>query len=452
VSLMKQRVRPSLTQDCGDPVSAPCDVERSPALLAVHLFPEPWCEDSLGEVTRLPDHSGQETNERRQVEIAGLYRQLRETEQRTDEFLAVVGHELRGPLAAIHDAVQIACLTGPGDPEHRSATSVIERQVVNMTRLVDDLLDAARVKHGKIQLQSERVDLKDVVERALETSRFLIDSKKHDLNVSFPEQSVLVEGDLSRLSQVVSNLLANSAKYTEVGGRIELAVEAHGDEAILRVRDTGAGIAPAMLPLVFELYTQVPGCENRSEGGLGIGLSLVRHLIDLHGGGVQATSAGLGHGSEFVVRLPLLSRAPLPAGARNERVVTAAGPARRILIIDDNKDSADIMATLLRMTGHEVRTAYDGSTALEMARLQPPDVVLCDVSMPGMSGLEVARRLRQDPGLRDALLVATTGYGRQDDKVRSEEAGFNAHMVKPMDLEALQALLGRATSLASRST
>ena len=265
-------------------------------------------------------------NERRQVEIAGLHRQLQEIESRTDEFLAVVGHELRGPLAAIHDAVQIACLTGAGDPEHRVATSVIERQVLNMTRLVDDLLDVARVKHGKIRLQSERVDLKHVVERALETSRILIDSRKHHLNVSFPEQAVLVDGDLSRLSQVVSNLLANSAKYTEAGGRIDLAVEAQGDQAILRVRDTGAGIAPAMLPLVFELYTQVPGCENRSEGGLGVGLSLVRHLIDLHGGRVQATSAGLGHGSEFVVHLPLLPRASPAPNLGKVHVVTPAAP------------------------------------------------------------------------------------------------------------------------------
>ncbi len=325
MSLQDQRVRPSPTPDRDEQVPAPCDIEPSPALRVVHSFAEPSREGGLGETPQLPDRSGVEVNDRRQVEIAGLYRQLRETEQRTEEFLAVVGHELRGPLAAIHDAVQIACLTGAGDPEHRAATNVIERQVLNMTRLVDDLLDVARIKHGKIQLQSERVDLKDVVNRALETSRFLIDSKNHHLNVSFPDQPVLVEGDLSRLAQVVSNLLANSAKYTEAGGRIELAVEAHGAEAILRVRDTGAGIAPAMLPLVFELYNQVPGGENRSEGGLGIGLSLVRHLIDLHGGGVQATSAGLGRGSEFVVRLPLLLRAPLPPGAWSERASYARG-------------------------------------------------------------------------------------------------------------------------------
>ena len=308
VQVEKGVLRPSLTQDRVEPVPAPWGIEASTALRVVHAFPEPWRKGSPAEMTRLSDHSGLEMNEKRQVELAGLYRQLRETELRTDEFLAVVGHELRGPLAAIHNAVQIACSKGVGDPEHLLATSVIQHQVRQMTRLVDDLLDVSRVKHGKIQLQREQVDLKDVVERALETSRSFIDSRNHHLNVSFPEQAVLVDGDLSRLAQVVSNLLANSAKYTEAGGWIELAVEIRGDEAILRVHDTGAGIAPAMLPLVFDLYTQVPGCENRSEGGLGIGLSLVRNLIDLHGGRVQATSAGLGHGSEFVVHLPLVLR------------------------------------------------------------------------------------------------------------------------------------------------
>ena len=278
-------------------------------------------------MTRLSDHSGLEMNEKRQVELAGLYRQLRETELRTDEFLAVVGHELRGPLAAIHNAVQIADCKGVGDPEHLLATSVIQHQVRQMTRLVDDLLDVSRVKHGKIQLQREQVDLKDVVERALETSRSFIDSRNHHLNVSFPEQAVLVDGDLSRLAQVVSNLLANSAKYTEAGGWIELAVETRGDEAILRVRDTGAGIAPAMLPWCSTCIPRCQARENRSEGGLGIGLSLVRNLIDLHGGRVQATSAGLGHGSEFVVHLPLVLRAP--PSSRPQRELGYARGARR---------------------------------------------------------------------------------------------------------------------------
>ena len=247
------------------------------------------------------------------VENAGLYRELQEADRRKDEFLAVLGHELRSPLAPIHSAIQLLRARVPDDPELQWTTRVVEHQVEQMTRLVDDLLDVSRISQGKIHLQRELVDLADVVARAVESSRPLIDARKHHLDVSLPVQAAEVEGDLVRLVQVVSNLLTNSAKYTEEGGRIELAVEADGDQAILRVRDTGVGIAAAMLPTIFDLFTQVPGQEDRSEGGLGIGLSLVRSLIERHGGSVQATSAGLGHGSEFVVRLPLFRRAPPPA-------------------------------------------------------------------------------------------------------------------------------------------
>ena len=312
-----------------------------------------------------------------------------------------------------------------------------------MRRLVDDLLDVSLVRQGKIHLSREVVDLRNVVARAVETSRPLIAMKKHTLELSLPERATEVDGDLNRLTQVVSNLLNNSAKYTEAGGRIELSLEADSDQAILRVSDTGIGIAPAMLPTIFDLFTQVQGSEDRSEGGLGIGLNLVRDLIELHGGCVQATSVGLGHGSEFVVRLPL-SRAraghpPTPSAARVPEK-TPRGPSRRILIIDDNKDAADTMAMLLRVMGHETRTAYDGSTGLDMARREPPEVVLCDVSMPGMSGLEVAHRFREDLRLRDTLIVAVTGYGQDEDKHRSQQADFNAHLVKPVSLADLQAL------------
>ena len=383
------------------------------------------------------------------VENAELHRRLREADDRTDEFLAVVGHELRGPLATIRNALQIVRLKDPADPEYHSATEVLNHQIGHMTRLVDDLLDVSRVRFGKMKLQMARVDLRDVVERALETSRFLIDASQHDLIVSLPERAVEVEGDLPRLAQVVSNLLGNSVKYTKEGGRIELAVEARGDEAILRVCDTGAGIAPAILPRIFDLFTQVPGSENRSEGGLGIGLSLVRNIIDLHGGRVQATSAGLGHGSEFLVCLPLLLRAPPSSKVAMTPESAPRGPSRHILVVNDSRESADTMAMLLRILGHHARTAYNGSSALELARVQPPDVVLCDVSMPGMSGWELGRLLRQDLGLRDALLVAMTGYGQDEDKRRSQEAGFDAHMVKPIGLDDLQALLSRPTSIIS---
>jgi CheY-like chemotaxis protein len=242
---------------------------------------------------------------------------------------------------------------------------------------------------------------------------------------------------------VLSNLLNNAAKFTEVGGCIELTVESSGDEAVLRVRDTGVGITADMLPRIFEMFTQVQGSVSRSAGGLGIGLTLVRSLVDMHGGSVEVHSDGPGHGSEFVVRLPLLPQAALPAVAAVEQPRPLKVPARSILIVDDNQDAAKCLALLLRIAGHEVRTAYDGLDALDLARAQPPDVVLLDIGMPGMDGLEVVRRLRQDLGLKQALLVALTGYGQEEDRRRSEEAGFDVHLVKPVDLDAIKELLAR---------
>jgi signal transduction histidine kinase len=381
------------------------------------------------------------------VESIEVNRALREADRHKDEFLAVVGHELRNPLATISNAIQLVRLRSLADPELGSATEVLEHQVQQMTRLIDDLVDVSRVRQGKIHLQSEVVDLRNVVALAVETSRPRIDARKHHLGLSLPDWATEVDGDLSRLTQVVSNLLNNSAKYTEEGGRIELSLEADGDQAILRVSDTGVGIAPAMLPTIFDLFTQVPGNEDRSEGGLGIGLSLVRNLIELHGGRVQARSAGLGHGSEFVVRLPLsrTGHPPTPTTARIPEEASG-GPSRRILVIDDNRDAADTMAMLLRVIGHEARTAYDGPMALELAKQQPPEVVLCDISMPGMNGLEVAYRLRHELGLRDTLIVAVTGYGQEEDKRRSQQADFDAHLVKPVSLEILKELLAREIS------
>ncbi len=381
------------------------------------------------------------------VEGIAVNRALREADRLKDEFFAVVGHELRSPLAAISYALQLVRLKSRSDPELGLATEVLERQFQQMTRLIDDLVDVSRVREGKIHLQREVVDLRDVVARAVETSRPRIDARKHHLAISLPERSTEVDGDPTRLAQVVSNLLNNSAKYMDEGGRIELSLGVDDDQAILRVRDTGLGIAPAILPTIFDLFTQVRGHENRSEGGLGIGLSLVRNMIELHGGRVQALSAGLGHGSEFVVRLPLSpAGGPSPPDTAGIPGRAPRGPSRRILIIDDNRDAADTMAMLLRVVGHEPETAYDGPTALDMARVHPPEVVLCDISMPGMSGLEVVRRLRQDVGLRDALIVAVTGYGQEEDKLRSRQADFDAHLIKPASLEALLALLARRSS------
>ena len=376
------------------------------------------------------------------VENARLYRELQDAARRKDEFLAMLGHELRNPLAPIRNAMQILRSKRLTDSDFEEVTGMVERQVQQLTRLVDDLLDVSRVGHGKINLQMKLIDLKDVVARAIEVSRPLIEARKHVLKVSLPPDGVEVEGDPGRLAQVVSNLLNNSAKYSNDGGRIELTLEANSDEAVVRVRDSGIGIEPAMLPRIFDLFTQVKGSTSRFAEGLGIGLSLVRNMIELHGGCVQAASAGLGHGAMFVVRLPLLRTQPAcDASAHDPRCSATSAPPRRVLLVDDNRDAADSMAILLRLNGYEVRTAYDGQTALVLAGLQAPDVVICDISMPDMSGLELARRLRQDLGLRDSLLVALSGYAQEEDRHRSQKAGFNAHLAKPVSLESLKALL-----------
>jgi CheY-like chemotaxis protein len=314
--------------------------------------------------------------------------------------------------------------------------------VQHLVRLVDALLDASRISRGKITLRLEPVDLASVVERAVEISRPLIYARNHQLELTLPEPAVQVKADSTRLAQVVSNLLNNAAKYTEVGGRIDLVVEQLGEEAVLRVRDTGVGIAADMLASIFDLFTQVKGSVSRSQGGLGIGLTLVRSLVEMHGGSVQAMSGGLGQGSEFIVRLPLVRQILAPAPALpHEQEKTTQGLPQRILVVDDNRDAAEMLAMQLRFKGHEVRTANDGLAALAAVRAQPPDVVLCDIGMPDMDGLEVARYLRQDLGLKQALLVALTGYGGEEDRRRSREAGFNAHLVKPVDLIDLEPLL-----------
>jgi signal transduction histidine kinase/ActR/RegA family two-component response regulator len=376
------------------------------------------------------------------VENARLYHALEVASRRKDEFLAMLGHELRNPLAALRNGMEIFRLKGTADLEVQEATAMVERQIQQLTRLVDDLFDVSRVGHGKINLQMMPIDLNDVVALAIEVSRPLIDARKHVLKVSLPRLPVEVEGDPGRLAQVVSNLLNNSAKYSEDRGRIELTVEAIGDQAVLRVRDAGIGIEPAMLPRIFDLFSQAKSSASRFGEGLGIGLALVRNMIELHGGCVQAASAGLGLGTEFVIRLPLLRKTPASCPAAHDTPCsTVSAPTRRILIVDDNRDSADSMAILLRLAGHAVSIAYDGQTALTLARLELPEVVLCDISMPDMCGLELARRLRQDPAMKDALLVALSGYAQEEDRHRSQEAGFNAHLAKPASLDSLKALL-----------
>jgi CheY-like chemotaxis protein len=375
-------------------------------------------------------------------------RDLQEADRRKDAFLAMLGHEMRNPLAPIRNAMQILRVKGANDLEIQEMVEMVERQVEQLTRLVDDLVDVSRVGECGISLRIKTVDLKAVVAQALESSRPLIESRKHVLTVSLPAYAVEVEGDPGRLAQVVSNLLNNSAKYSEDGGQIELTLESIRDRAVLSVRDAGIGIEAAMLPRIFDLFLQVNPEPSRAVDGLGIGLALVRNVVELHGGSVLAASRGLGCGTELVVSLPLLRELSARNGAApHETPSEAKASARRILLVDDNRDATDSMATLLRLGGHEVRTAYDGQTALALARIEAPDVVICDVSMPGMGGYELAHRLREDLGLRDSLLVALSGYAEDEDRHRSQEAGFNAHLAKPVRVDNLKRILAEMSVL-----
>jgi PAS domain S-box-containing protein len=367
---------------------------------------------------------------------------LREADRRKDEFLAMLAHELRNPLAPIRNAVEVMRMLGHTDPNHQRATEMIERQLQQVTRLVDDLLDVSRITTGKITFQMEPVELAIVVARAVETSRPLIEARRHELRVALPPDPVMVEGDATRLAQVVANLLNNAAKYTAEGGHIWLTVEQGLEEALLRVRDNGAGIPADLLPQVFDLFTQGDRSLDRSEGGLGIGLTLVKSLVEMHRGTVEVHSEGHGSGSEFVVRLPGLERR---RGRRQDtHEVHTARPryvSRRILVVDDSVDAADSLAAYLRMQGHEVRIANDGPAALDAAQAFRPEVVLLDIGLPRIDGYEVARRLRKEAGSTKVLLVAVTGYGQEEDRRRAQEAGFDALLVKPADLSALQRLL-----------
>ncbi len=388
---------------------------------------------------------------RLEAELRQRVKQLADADQRKDEFLAMLAHELRNPLAPIRNAVQLLRLKGTTAEELPFARDVIDRQLQHMTRLVDDLLDVSRITRGKVVLEKEAVDLATVVERAVEVSRPLIDARKHQLTVHLPPGRILVEADSVRLSQVIANLLNNAAKYTEEGGRIDLVVDKSEADAVIRVRDTGIGIEPSMLSSVFDLFTQAQGSVSRAEGGLGIGLSLVRTLVQMHGGTVTAFSAGLGRGSEFAVRLPLLKETAT-ALSEQARALPRKDPGRRILVVDDNVDAAVSLALVLRAFGHDVRTAHDGPAALEEARAHRPEIVLLDIGLPRMSGLEVARRMRGDLALHDVLLVALTGYGQDEDRQRSMQAGFNGHMIKPVDFDTLQSFIARIASPLSGSS
>ncbi|MBX9680001.1 MAG: response regulator [Gemmataceae bacterium] len=365
--------------------------------------------------------------------------ELREADRRKDEFLAMLAHELRNPLAPISNALHILKMTAPNEPSITGSQAMIERQVKHLVRLVDDLLDVSRVSRGKIQLQRIAIDLSTVAQQAVEMSRPLIDARRHRLTVEIPTEPVHVDGDFIRLAQVVSNLLNNAAKYTDEGGGIRLSVEASWEtrEAVIRVADNGRGIDPAALTSLFDLFFQVARTIDRAEGGLGIGLSLVKSIAEMHGGKVTATSRGRGYGAEFVVRLPLLPAQAAAVGKISPTAKKDAGGNLRVLVVDDNRDSATSMAAVLRLDGHELKTASDVVEAVTLAQTLKPDVVILDIGLPKLNGIEVCRQIRAD-GLSDALVIAATGYGQDVDREASTEAGFNLHLIKPVDLDRLR--------------
>jgi len=376
------------------------------------------------------------------IDNARLYREVQEADRRKNEFLAMLAHELRNPLAPIRSSIQILRMIGSPDPKVRWSQDVIERQVQQMARLVDDLLDVSRITRGKIALQTEPVDLASVVTHALETSRPLIEQRCHELSLTLPNREVRVVADPVRLAQVVANLLNNAAKYTTEGGHIWLSAAREGSEAVIRVRDSGLGIPKDMLASIFDLFTQVDRSLDRSQGGLGIGLTLVRQLVEMHQGTVQAFSAGPNQGSEFVVRLPALAEAPsLEPSCNGAMKVPEPFPSRRVLVVDDNEDAAETLALVLRFSGHDVRWVHDGPAALEVAEEFLPEAMLLDIGLPGMDGYEVARQVRQLPGLENILLVALTGYGGEEDRRRALEADFDAHLIKPVDADDLPRVL-----------
>jgi signal transduction histidine kinase/CheY-like chemotaxis protein len=374
------------------------------------------------------------------VDNARLYQRLRTEDRRKDEFLATLAHELRNPLAPIRTG--LALLRSAGDPETTEKTrQVMERQLSHMTRLIDDLLDLSRVTRGTVPLERERIDLWSIVASALEASRPLLDAAGLDLTVRLPETPVVLYADRTRLSQVLSNLLNNAAKFTQRGGRVELEATCDPASVLVRLTDTGAGIAPEMLTYVFEMFAQIADVRARTQSGLGIGLTLVKRLVDLHGGSVWAESEGPGLGSTFFVRLPRLV-ADLPAQLPAKPWPAAPSKqARRVLIVDDNADAAEMLATLLAVEGHQVQTATSGSAALAIVRDFHPHIAFLDIGMPGMSGYDLAGRLRADPQLSGITLVAVTGWGQDDDKRRSAEAGLDHHLTKPVDPRVVQTMV-----------
>ena len=398
-------------------------------------------------------HELERLNRDLEQRVADRTAELEDANRRKDEFLAVLAHELRNPLAAIQSAAHMIRFADPSGTHLATSAGVIQRQIAQLVRLIDDLVDVSRITHGIIELQREPIEASMVVAQAIEATSPLIDAKKHTLTVDMPDSSMKVYGDAARLCQVIANVLNNSAKYTEPGGQIALQLERDHREIIIRVTDSGAGITHEMLPKVFDLFTRGDRALDRSSAGLGIGLALVHRLVAMHGGSVTATSQGPGTGTTITVRLPLCDDAVSAKPAAYAQAPPAPRVVEspcRVLVVDDNADAALTMALMLRMSGHEVETAEDGLQALEIASVFGPQVVLLDLGMPKLNGYETAKRIREAPWGHNVSLVALTGWGQPKDRQRTLEAGFNAHLVKPVGSSELMDVISRVAAAKTR--
>ncbi|HXC72961.1 MAG TPA: PAS domain S-box protein [Pyrinomonadaceae bacterium] len=387
----------------------------------------------------------QDVTERKQLadDLRKLAADLAETDRRKNEFLATLAHELRNPLAPMSNMLEVVKQAGDDAEVLKQAHDTIERQLGQMVRLVDDLLDLNRITYDRLELRRSEVELSSVVQQAVEVARPLIDAAGHDLIIDLPDEPVYLNADRARLAQVFGNLLNNSSKYTRPNGRISLSAKRVDDEVVLTVKDNGAGIPQDKLDRIFDMFMQVDLTAERSQGGLGIGLTLVKRLVEMHAGSIEARSAGEGEGSEFIVRLPVITK---PSGAAQTGPAAEPSPQRRILIVDDNRDAADSLAMLMEITGNTTYVAHDGIEAIEEIEKHRPEVVLLDIGLPGLTGHEVCRRVRQQPWGKDIVMIALTGWGQEDDRRKSEEAGFNGHLVKPVDYDKLLELLSSLTN------
>jgi signal transduction histidine kinase/ActR/RegA family two-component response regulator len=388
-------------------------------------------------------------------ELARQAEELRVAARRKDEFLATLAHELRNPLAPIRTGMDLLA-QAPGDPTAQRTLGVMQRQIGHMVRLIDDLLDVSRITNGKLQLRRQRIELSSVIEAAIESSRPLIERKQHTLSVSLPEAPIRLDADLTRIAQAVGNLLNNASNYTPEHGLIELSVKRDGNSVLIEVRDDGVGIPPERLNDIFDMFSQVNRTSERSQGGLGIGLALVRRLVDMHGGTVSASSPGLGQGSTFTLRLPIATEDERSALGASEPPAPSRSTATSVLVVDDNEDAAEMLALVLGQSGYLAKTAYDGRAALAAVGEWTPEVVILDIGLPDMNGYDVARALRGDGRLPELALIALTGWGTHDDKQKAMEAGFDLHLTKPVDATDLQRALAeldrRPRSRAGRSS